>query len=111
MNTKADEAAGAVHLFVLPSLAGLSEQQVRGADCVWDGITLSSATAVDLGRRSAHRAGAVVDWFPRACRSCVQLAAYAALHTHTLMCEQCVDNAAECETGRELLRLVREYAS
>ena len=98
-------------LFTLPSLAGMSEGQVRGADCVWDGITLTPATAVDLGKRTARRAGADVNWFPRACRSCVWLAAHTNLYTHRMTCEQCVDNAAECETGAALLGLMREYAS
>jgi hypothetical protein len=98
-------------LFVLPSLAGLTDEQVRGVACVWDGVVLTPATAVDLGKRTARRAGADVAWFPRACRSCVWLAAHTNLYTHRMACEQCVDNAAGCETGAALLLLMRKYAS
>ena len=52
-------------LLPLPDLDGLSEQQVRGAACVWTGVVLTPATAVDLGRRTASRAGVSVPWFPR----------------------------------------------
>ncbi|MFK0045561.1 hypothetical protein ACIQU4_15810 [Streptomyces sp. NPDC090741] len=51
----------------LPPVADLSEQQVRGAACVYCGIHLDNATAVDLGERHVNRAGAPVRWFPRAC--------------------------------------------
>lgn len=51
----------------LPPIADLSEQQVRGIACVYCGITLDNATAIDLGERPASRAGGRVRWFPRAC--------------------------------------------
>lgn len=51
----------------LPPVADLSEQQVRGTACVYCGIHLGP-TAVDLGERTAGRAGERVAWFPRACR-------------------------------------------
>ncbi len=56
---------------VLPALSDLSEQQVRGAACVYCGIHLDNATAVDLGEHQAGRAGSLVRWFPRACPPCV----------------------------------------
>jgi hypothetical protein len=101
----------AAKLFILPSLTGLTEDQVRGFACVWNGEPLTDDTAVALGKRTAKRAGAPVDWHPRACRDCVQLAAYTNLHTHAGVCEQCVDNAAECDTGAALLRLMKECRS
>jgi hypothetical protein len=51
----------------LPSIADLSEAQVRGAACVYCGVVLDSGTAVDLGERRGRRAGAAFSWFPRAC--------------------------------------------
>lgn len=52
----------------LPPVGDLSEQQVRGIACVYCGITLDNATAIDLGERPAGRAGGRVRWFPRACQ-------------------------------------------
>lgn len=51
----------------LPPLSTLSDQQVRGTACVYCGICLDNATAIDLGEQRAGRAGASVRWFPRAC--------------------------------------------
>lgn len=52
----------------LPPVGDLSEQQVRGTACVYCGIHLDNATAVDLGERTARQAGSPRRWFPRACR-------------------------------------------
>jgi hypothetical protein len=95
----------------LPPLTGLSERQVRGMACVWDGIILTPATAVDLGVRSASRAGEPVSWYPRGCRGCVALQAHRGLLTHGTTCTVCAreETAASCELGRGLYRLVREY--
>ncbi|MFD4631431.1 hypothetical protein ACFVYR_21340 [Streptomyces sp. NPDC058284] len=54
----------------LPSVGTLSDGQVRGRDCVFCGITLTAATAVDLGTHDITRLGTVTHWFPRTCRSC-----------------------------------------
>jgi hypothetical protein len=51
----------------LPPMSELSEQQVRGTACVYCGIHLDNADAIDLGERRASRAGIAVRWFPRAC--------------------------------------------
>lgn len=51
----------------LPSISDLTEQQVRGTACVWCGVHLDNASAVDLGERRTRRAGEVQRWFPRAC--------------------------------------------
>jgi hypothetical protein len=79
--------------------------------CVWDGITLTPATAVALGVQSASRAGEPVSWYPRACRGCVALQAHRGLLTHGTTCTECAreETAASCELGRGLYRLVREY--
>lgn len=104
-------STSALDLLAIPDIAGLSEHQVRGMACVWDGITLTSATAVDLGVQSASRAGQPVSWYPRACRGCVALQAHRALLTHATTCRECAreDTAPACELGRGLYRLVRKY--
>ncbi|MFD8577420.1 hypothetical protein ACFV1H_19055 [Streptomyces virginiae] len=52
----------------LPDVGTLTEDQVRGAACVWCGVILDNATAMDLGERSARIADLAVRWWPRACR-------------------------------------------
>lgn len=94
-------------LLTLPSRDSLSQQQDRGVDCVWCGVTLAADTAIDLGPRRVRVLDTHVTTFPRGCPLCVGKAAYRALFDHCPMCEQCVDNAAECDTGRELRRLAR----
>lgn len=106
--TSTNTTTSALKTLTLPDLDGLSEQQIRGTACVWDGITLTPATAVSLGIQAASRAGAPVSWYPRACRRCVAEHAYRAILDHTRDCTRCVDEPALCETGRALNRLVRE---
>jgi hypothetical protein len=91
----------------LPALDVLTEPQVRGQACVWDAVPLSGIAAVDLGTRTASRAGRSTHWFPRGCPRCVAEAALRALHAHAPSCEQCVDDAAECPEGLALRRLMR----
>ena len=100
----------ALALLELPALDALTTEQVRGAVCIWDRKEppLTAATAVDLGERRHKRLDGRYSTFPRACHRHAHEAAYKALIAHTLSCEQCVDNAAECPTGRALLRLMRE---
>lgn len=92
----------------LPSLDGLTEQQVRGVTCVWDGIVLTPETAVDLGPRPQRRLDGHYQWFPRACLGCVSERALAALHDHCVNCDQCSQKVPghACTTGAELQRLV-----
>ena len=106
---RAASIAEALALLTLPDLDTLSEQQVRGVACVWDGIVLAPQTSVDLGRREASRAGQDVPWFPRACRRCVHLAAQLQLASHRACCEQCVDEVSNCEDGFPLLQLTGEF--
>jgi hypothetical protein len=92
-------------LLELPALDALTKRQTEGGDCVWCATPLTAETAVDLGERTdtdgTHR-------FPRACHPCTGTAAYRALLDHGPVCEQCVDNADQCEVGRGLRRLIRE---
>ncbi|NED75291.1 hypothetical protein G3I51_23805 [Streptomyces sp. SID9944] len=95
----------ALAILPLPSLDGLSEHQVRGVTCVWDGITLSELVAVDLGPRIGKRAGAPFRWFPRGCRRCTGRKAYRALFDHAPDCDECRTTASGCALGRALNRL------
>lgn len=96
-------------ILTLPSLNGLSEQQLRGVTCVWDGIALSPETAVNLGPRRKHRPGGHFDWYPRACRHCIYTAAYRDLHAHVPSCPRCPHEDPGCATAVGLLRLMRDY--
>lgn len=98
-------------VLVLPSAASLSEQQVRGVSCVWDGIVLTPKTAVGLGEQTTYRLGEPVSWYPRACRRCIAERAHRGLFAHGSTCGLCAsgETAASCTTGRGLYRLVREY--
>jgi hypothetical protein len=62
----------AVALLPLPAWRDLSDQQVRGAACVWCGIFLATPTAVDLGVRRIKVLDGHLDTFPRACRACMR---------------------------------------
>jgi len=110
-----DQSASTTHtvdvlaLLAVPALDELSEEQVRGAACVWCGTTLTTDTAVDLGERKHKRLDGSYSTFPRACRPDAHTAAYSALLDHAPRCEQCVDDASGCETGLALRRLMREY--
>ncbi|MCX4504341.1 hypothetical protein [Streptomyces anulatus] len=54
----------------LPDPASLSDEQLRGAHCVWCEAELSNATAEDLGPRSLVVYGSTVRWYPRCCATC-----------------------------------------
>lgn len=92
-------------LLPLPDLDGLTDQQTRGATCVWDSTPLTATTAIDLGEQQAADG---THWFPRACRPCTLPRAMRALQEHCGLCEQCVDDHTKCPTGLGLVRLVRE---
>lgn len=101
-------SADATALLRLPDYNALTEQQTRGITCVYDGVALAPATAIDLGERTVKRLGNAVSWFPRACRTCVLPQAMRALQQHAGSCEQCVDDHNQCPIGLGLVRLVRE---
>jgi hypothetical protein len=98
----------ALALLPLPSLDGLTEQQVRGTACVWDGVPLLGIEAVYLGPRTKKRLGQTYQWSPQACTRCVREAAIRAIRDHSGMCEQCVDEASACDVRAALDRLARE---
>lgn len=95
----------ALALLPIPTLDGLSEQQLVGNVCVWGGETLTGETAIRLNTRKLD--DRLV--FPRGCRSCVSRAAMRVLFTHstgTDACQACQTEPA-CETGRALARVIR----
>lgn len=95
-------------LLRIPRIDGLSEQQVRGVTCVWDGIGLTPATAVDLGPRRIRHLDGSLRWFPRGCHSCTEAAALRTLHEHAMTCPTCDSDYQSCPTGHGLNRLLRE---
>ncbi|MDX3243684.1 hypothetical protein [Streptomyces sp. ME18-1-4] len=108
MAIRDERAVEARALLQLPSLDGLTEQQVRGTACVWDAVPLLGITAVNLGPRTKKRLGQQYQWSPQACPRCVREAAIRALREHHGMCEQCTDDAAVCDIRAALERLARE---
>ena len=106
--SSATASTNVLAILTVPAFSTMSDDQVRGRSCAWCGVTLAPETAVDLGARHIRILDQRVSRFPRGCRQCTGKAAYEALLDHAPMCEQCVDNAAGCETGRELRRLVKE---
>lgn len=106
-------AAQALALLALPSPAELTEDQVRGATCVWgaDEAPLTDEAAVDLGPRRMKRLDGHYDWHPRSCPDHVGQAALLALSDHCMSdCQECgardenrVAIPGSCDTGRALL--------
>lgn len=92
---------------ILPPLTGLTEAQVRGTTCVWDGIALTPETAVDLGPVRMKRLHGHYQWFPRGCKRCVGDRAYSALFLHARDCRTCWQGP-ECPFSVAANRLVRE---
>ncbi|MEV0691763.1 hypothetical protein [Streptomyces sp. NPDC050388] len=91
----------------LPALDGLTEAQVRGVTCVWDGIFLTPATAISLGPRKKKWLDGTYDWFPRGCKRCVGRRAYRLLFDHAPACERC-QKTSTCPVAVEVHRLIRE---
>lgn len=91
----------------LPVLDTLTEQQVRGTACVWDGVPLGGIRAFDLGPREGKRLGTPFSWFPRGCPTCTMSQAQRALQVHAPTCDECKGDDAPCEIGRGLYRLMR----
>ncbi|MFI9600310.1 hypothetical protein ACIHCX_10595 [Streptomyces sp. NPDC052043] len=101
-----DPTRKATALIPLPNPADLTEQQVRGITCVWDGVALTPETAIDLGPRRRRHEDPASQWFPRGCRRCTGERAYVAMFTHTSLCaDGCRTDAAGCEIGSALRRL------
>ncbi|MFD5026973.1 hypothetical protein [Streptomyces sp. NPDC058373] len=55
----------------LPHPRTLTDDQLRGAACVWCGTTVTTATAVDLGARPDPSCP-WASWYPRACPPCAE---------------------------------------
>jgi hypothetical protein len=93
----------------LPDLAGLTDDQARGAVCVWGAERLTAETAVDLG----EHVGPDGRLFLRACPTHTAGRAHRGLLEHAPGCDDCQKRPAAgeptvCETARVLYRLVRE---
>ena len=95
-------------LLALPPVGGLTDQQIRGVTCVWDGIALAPGTAIDLGPRTLKRLDGTVQWFPRGCRRCTQAAVLRALHEHAPTCPECEADYRDCPVGHGLMMALRE---
>ncbi len=108
MASRTDTPTDVLALLPLPDPASLPEPLLRGSECVWACDTrLTGATAVDLGERMDIDRG-IARWFPRACRTCAGVKAHDALAAHAPYCELCIENAADCSTGRALTWLVQD---
>ncbi|MEU0222020.1 hypothetical protein ABZ281_46575 [Streptomyces sp. NPDC006265] len=108
----------ALGLLELPSLDGLTEEQVRGFTCIWDSgeKPLAEEAAVTLGPRRKKRLDGEYEVHPRGCPEHVAHAAYEALFVHCMGdCERCsgekvavVDGVVQevrCEIAVTLRRL------
>ena len=116
MQTSEDTTQQALALLRLPGLDGLTDEQTRGATCVWcpaDSPPLTAETAVDLGEHMSPLSGSTspMRWFPRGCHVCTHHYEFAALHDHAPLCQECVDNVDECPEGVGLRRLMRDTRS
>ncbi|MFI1728168.1 hypothetical protein ACH40E_02795 [Streptomyces acidicola] len=110
MTTSGDTTAvEATDLLPLPDLLDLSEEQARGAICVWCDEPLATPSVVDLGPRRIPLSDGRISVFPRACPACTGVKAQEAAEHHAATCELCVDNVPACDTARALRRLVLEY--
>lgn len=103
MTPRQDTAQGALALLPL-NIAALSEQQRRGAACVYDGTPLG-VNAVNLGSRPHN--GITV--FPRACILCIPRIAEKTLTDHRAHCEECVEIDVPCDTREALHTLARQH--
>lgn len=101
----------------LPGLTKLTDDQVRGADCVWCRVSLTADTAVDFGEQASPAPWSTstigMRWYPRACPACVADRAHRGLLDHAPGCDDCHREPApgeptRCETARVLYRLVRD---
>ncbi|MFG3323708.1 hypothetical protein ACGF3J_37255 [Streptomyces sp. NPDC048171] len=104
--------ARVLDVLVLPGLDDLTDDQVRGADCVWCRASLTADVAVDFGEHTSPSPWSTstigMRWYPRACPACTAERAHRGLFEHAPSCEQCVDAAERCEISRALYRLIRE---
>lgn len=95
----------AATLLPVPDHGDQSDQQFRGVACVWCGVILSPATAVDLGPRRIRLLDGHITARPRGCRPCVADHLPATQQAHAAGCERCADSPGACETARSLRHL------
>lgn len=100
----APDGADRIEQVLVPPLGDMSEPQTRGTACVWCAVALASGRSVDLGEREA----AGRHWFPRGCHPCTADKVYLQLVEHSVMCEQCADEAALCPDTRDVRRVLRQ---
>lgn len=107
----ADVAPELLPILAPPLLDDVTDDQTRGATCVWCHTPLTTAMAVDLGEQMSPWQGSTspMRWTPRACPKCTGERAHSALFAHSGTCGQCVDEAGGCEIGRGLYDLVRRF--
>ncbi|MYW14670.1 hypothetical protein GT039_03450 [Streptomyces sp. SID2955] len=101
----ADVPPGLLPALEFPDLGALLAERARGAECLWGGEPLSTATALDLGEHPSPHGTTL---FLRGCRACTLRAVLAAYRHHPGTCEQCTDDPTLCELQRGLRRLALE---
>ena len=110
----ADVAPDLLQILALPSLDDLTDDQTRGATCVWGGEELTTAIAVDLGWQMTPLQGSTspMRWSPRACPKCTLERARRALFAHSgTSCRDCADTDGACSVARGLQDLAIRYGT
>ncbi|MGY0067734.1 hypothetical protein ACWZEH_13080 [Streptomyces sp. QTS137] len=79
--------SSALPMLPLPQVIGLTEEQRRGAECVWCSTPLTAETARDLGERPTSEG---VRIWPRGCTPCVRTAARRVAGLHAASCQHCI---------------------
>lgn len=77
--------SSALPMLPLPQVLGLTDEQRRGAVCVWCSTPLTAETARDLGERPAD--GTRI--WPRGCTPCVCAEARRVISIHARSCRTC----------------------
>ncbi|GGV76504.1 hypothetical protein GCM10010294_42880 [Streptomyces griseoloalbus] len=96
--------SSALPMLPLPQVLGLTDEQRRGAVCVWCSKSLTAETARDLGERPTP--GGTRIW-PRGCTPCICAEARRVISIHSRSCracgagERCADRAALHALARE----------
>lgn len=103
--TRSTSAESALTMLPLPQFAGLSDEQRRGAACVWCSDALTTETARDLGERPAPDGTRI---WPRGCTPCVRSVARRVSNVHTRHCQRCLRNTEACTDRRALRDLALE---
>lgn len=95
----------ALPMLPLPQFLGLSDDQRRGANCVWCSESLTAETARDLGERPSPDGTRM---WPRGCTPCVREEALRVSRIHTRHCPRCIRNTEACPDRRALRDLALE---